>query len=162
MCMHHAMNRLFIPSLLAITLIVLNSCESIETERSEHGYAQPVLMPEDLSADERRLAPYVEDVLRRAGFRPVYGGDAEYELDFKVDDGPVNADVHLTLLRRGGAVAKSYARTGGPGIVFRREEMIRESFDKCLSDFDRQLPRRDEWNSDAGYGSSYGNHRRRY
>lgn len=157
------MHRLFTSALLALTLVMLNSCETLETERPEQGYAPPVMMPEDLSADERRLIPYVEDVLRRAGFRPVYDGGAEYELEFKVDDGPVNADVHLSLLRRGGPVAKAYARTGGPSIVFRRQEMIRESFDKCLRDFDGQLPRRDEWRDHgSGFGSSYDDYRRGY
>jgi hypothetical protein len=160
--MNAAMHRLFFSALLAMTLIMLNSCESVDSERSGQNYEQPVMMPEKLSADERRLLPYVEDVLRRAGFRPVYGGGAEYELEFVVDDGPVNADVHLTLLRRGGAVVKSYARTGGPSIVFRRQEMISESFDKCLRDFDRQLPRREEWRERTNYSSSYGDYRHSY
>ncbi|CAN5836241.1 hypothetical protein BH11VER1_BH11VER1_05240 [soil metagenome] len=145
-----------------MTLIMLNSCESVETDRPEQSRDQPVMMPEKLSDNERRLIPYVEDVLRRAGFRPVYGGGAEYELKFTVDDGPVNADVHLTLLRRGGELIKSYARTGGPSIVFRRQEMISESFDKCLRDFDRQLPRRDEWRERTNYSSSSGNYRHAY
>lgn len=156
------MHRFSFLSLLTLTLIASSSCKTIESDRSEQGYTQPVLMPENLSADERRLAPYVEDVLRRAGFRPVYGGSAEYELTFKVDDGPVNADVYLTLLRRGGSVAKAYARTGGPSIIFHRQDMIRESFDKCLRDFDRQLPRRDEWRESSGYGSSYHDQRPAY
>ncbi len=153
------MHRLFCSALLAMTLIMLNSCETVETERPG---GQPVMMPEDLSADERRLVPYVEDILRRAGFRPVYDGGAEYELKFEVDDGPVNADVHLTLLRRGGDVVKSYARTGGPSIVFRRQEMISESFDKCLRDFDNKLPRREEWRERDNYSTSYGDYRHAY
>lgn len=146
------MHRFFFSALLAMTLIMLNSCESIEPT----SIGQLVMMPENLSADERRLVPYVEDVLRHAGFRPVYDGGAEYELKFDVDDGPVNADVHLTLLRRGGELIKSYARTGGPSIVFRRQEMINESFDKCLRDFDRQLPRRGEWRERSNYGDYRG------
>jgi hypothetical protein len=153
------MHRLFFSALLAVTLMLLNSCETVET--APNG-GPPVMMPENLSADERRLVPYVEDVLRRAGFRPVYGGGAEYELKFEVDDGPVNADVHLSLLRRGGEVVRSYARTGGPSIVFRRQEMISESFEKCLRDFDSKLPRREEWRGRANYSTSYGDYRHAY
>lgn len=151
------MHRFFFSALLAMTLIMLNSCETVDTAST----GQPVMMPEHLSASEHRLIPYVEDVLRQAGFRPVYGGGAEYELKFNVDDGPVNADVHLTLLRRGGELIKSYARTGGPSIVFRRQEMINESFDKCLHDFDRQLPRRNEWH-ERSHDSAAGDYRHAY
>lgn len=152
------MHRFLFTALLAMTLLMLNSCESVESTST----GQPVMMPEKLSDNERRLIPYVEEVLHRAGFRPVYEGGAEYELKFKVDDGPVNADVHLTLLRRGGELIKSYARTGGPGIVLHRQEMIGESFDKCLRDFDRQLPRRGEWRERSNYSTSYGDYRHAY
>lgn len=93
--------------------------------------------------------PEIEDTLIRAGYRPTRDRSAEYQLEFDVDDGPVNADTHLTLSREGSEVARSYARVGGPRIILHRQEFIRQSFDKCLRDFESQLSR-------ASGGGAYG------
>ena len=103
----------------------------------------------------RSFCPEVEEALRRAGYDPGGGGDAEYALSFSVDAGPINADTALRLKRGRREVARSFARVGGPRMIFKRRKVIQESFDKALQSFERQLPqqgealaRDDRWRSD--------------
>jgi hypothetical protein len=133
------MHRLFSPTLLLLGVLALTSCETVEPVSPGRRPAPRVLIPGGLSASERELLPEVEDALVDSGFRPTYRTPADYMLAFEVDDGPVNADVHLRLTRHGQEVAHAYARTGGPGILLHRREYIRKSFDKSLDQFEDQI-----------------------
>lgn len=143
------MHRLLRPviSVLALTMALV-SCETPDYAGPGPRPAPRVLIPSELSQNEVRFMPEIEDTLIRAGYRPTRDRSAEYQLEFDVDDGPVNADTHLTLSREGSEVARSYARVGGPRIILHRQEFIRQSFDKCLRDFESQLSRA----SGGGYG----------
>ena len=132
------MHRLLAPVLLVATLL-LASCETPESVGPGRRPPPRVLMPATADASERELMPELEDALTDAGFRPTYRTPADYSLEFEVDDGPINADVHLRLLRHGEQVAHAYARTGGPRILLHRKEFIRHSFDKCLNQFESQI-----------------------
>ncbi len=134
-------------SVLALTMALV-SCETPDYAGPGPRPAPRVLIPSGLSQDEVRFMPEIEDALIRAGYRPTRDRSAEYQLDFDVDDGPVNADTHLVLSHEGSEVARSYARVGGPRIILHRQEFIRQSFDKCLRDFESQLSRA----SGGGYG----------
>lgn len=109
---------------------------------SSDRYVPRVSMPESsrLSSNENRFLPEVEDVLVRAGFRPVQGF-AEYRLEMHLEDGPVNADSMLRLLRENSEVANAKARVGGLTTIFRRSRVVEDSFRRCLDDFESQLPR---------------------
>lgn len=105
-----------------------------------------------LSANENRYLPEVEDVLVEAGYRPTQGR-AEYRLDIHLEDGPVNADSHLRMLRGNEEIANASARVGGMTTMFRRARVVEDSFRKCLGSFQSQLssarPRDDrngQWN----------------
>lgn len=147
------LHRLWVSFILAALALTLSSCET-------PGYAGPgprpaprVLMPGGLSQNEARFVPEIEDALIRAGYRPTRDRSAEYALEFEVDDGPVNADTHLILYREGSEVARAYARVGGPRILLQRQEFIRQSFEKCLNDFEGQLGRSthmDDWHRPDG------------
>lgn len=126
-----------VPLLLAS--MALTSCETSAPLGQGHRPPPLVLVPQGLSAAERELLPEVEDALADAGFRVTHRAPADYQLDFEVDDGPVNADVHLRLARHDEEVAHAYVRVGGPRILVRRREVIRESFEKCLAQFTNQI-----------------------
>lgn len=132
------MHRLLAPVLLVASFL-LASCETPESVGPGRRPPPLVLMPATADASERELMPELEDALTDAGFRPTYRTPADYSLEFEVDDGPINADVHLRLLRHGEEVARAYARTGGPRILLHRREFIRQSFDKCLNQFESQI-----------------------
>lgn len=154
------MHRLLHPVISVLALMMaLVSCETPDYAGPGPRPAPRVLIPSGLSQNEVRFMPEIEDTLIRAGYRPTRDRSAEFQLEFDVDDGPVNADTHLTLLREGSEVARSYARVGGPRIILQRQEFIRQSFDKCLRDFESQLSRA---SGGGGYGEwqrPYGSHR---
>jgi hypothetical protein len=133
------MHRLLTPTLLSLCALFLASCETVEPVSPGRRPPPKVLIPSGLGSSERELLPEVEDALSDSGLRPTYRTPADYVLAFEVDDGPVNADVHLRLLRHGEELAHAYARTGGPGILLHRREYIRKSFDKCLDQFEDQI-----------------------
>ena len=43
----------------------------------------------------------VTGVLEANGYRPTRGGNAEYSLDFSIEEGPINTDTSITLSERG-------------------------------------------------------------
>ena len=104
-------------------------------------YVPRVTMPVDLNREEQNLIGDVENMLEQNGLRPSDRSGVDYQLAFSVEDGPVNADVTLDLYQGRDRIAHAFARTGGPRIIFQRQRVIRESFDKALRQFEAQLPR---------------------
>lgn len=120
--------------------MALVSCASYDTAGYGRQYAPSVAMPYELNQNEDRYIDQVGDVLTSAGYRLSNSRSAEYSLEFSIEDGPVNADTTITLLRNGSQVATSYSRSGGPRIILQRQQVVRESFEKALSDFARRVP----------------------
>lgn len=120
-------------------------------------YIPRVTMPVNLSRNAQNLIGDVEQSLEQNGLRPTDRAGAEYQLAFSVEDGPVNADVTLDLYQGRDRVAHAFARTGGPRIIFKRQQVIRESFDKALRQFEAQLPR-----PGGGYRQAPGNYQETY
>ena len=134
--------KLIITSVLSIPFLF--SCATPDYDPSvspARPYVPRVTMPVDLNANARNLIGDVEQTLEQSGLRPTDREGAEYQLAFSVEDGPVNADVTLDLYQGRNRVAHAYARVGGPRIVFQRQRVIREAFDKALQQFEAQLPR---------------------
>ena len=108
-------------------------------------YVPRVSMPNRLNPNENQFIREVESSLQRNGLQPTDRDDGDYTLEFSIEDGPVNADTTLTLYQRRSPVARGYARVGGPAMMFKRQQYIRDSFYKALRQFDNELPR-------PGYG----------
>lgn len=142
-------------TLLAALALTLASCASYDTAGYGRQYTPAVAMPSDLNQNEDRYIDQVGDVLTSAGYRLSNSRSAEYSLEFSIEDGPVNADTTITLLRNGSEVATSYSRSGGPRIILQRQQVVRESFDKALSDFSRRVP-----SVGGGYNSGYDDYSR--
>jgi hypothetical protein len=146
--------------LLSVVSALLSSCATGPDYSSgnQRPYVPRVSMPDpgSLSANERRYLPEVENALEAAGYRPTQG-EAEYRLHIHLEDGPINADSHLTMFRGSSEIARANARVGGATMVFRRQQFVNESFQKCLSDFEVQIPRVGtgrSYNGGPGYGES--------
>lgn len=142
----------------------LTSCSTPDYDPSvspARPYIPRVTMPVDLNANEQNLIGDVEQSLEQNGLRPTDRTGADYQLTFSVEDGPVNADVTLDLFQGRNRIAHAYARVGGPRIVFQRQRVIREAFDKALQQFEPQLPRvnapGDRYRDDDGSNSNYNN-----
>lgn len=127
-----------------LSLGFLTSCTTMEYDSSTspgRPYIPRVTMPVNLNANEQNLIGDVEQSLEQNGLRPTDRSGADYQLEFSVEDGPVNADVTLDLFQGRNRIAHAYARVGGPRIVFQRQRVIREAFDKAMRQFEPQLPR---------------------
>ena len=135
----------FIKKLLLLGCCAVSSvsCTTLDSD-SETTSARPpvprVTMPVNLNREEQNLIGDVEQALEEGGLRPTDRAGAEYQLAFSVESGPVNAEVTLDLYQGRARVAQASARAGGPRILFKRQQVIREAFDKALRDFESQLP----------------------
>jgi hypothetical protein len=158
------MHRPLFSALSVLAAVTLSSCVvPIESDSGSYPSRRPapsVALPYDLSEDEQRLLPSVIDALEDAGYRTSRSRSGDLELEFKIDDGPVNADTYITLLHRGSPVARSYARVGGPAIIVRRQQVIIESFEKCLSDFERKIPAARDWDRPGDFDGYHDDYRR--
>lgn len=124
----------------AALALSLSSCATNESYGygSSERYVPTVRMPRNLDDSERRYIYEVEDVLTRAGYRLTTSNAADYELEFRIESGPINTDTYLTLTRDNGQeVATAYARSSG---LINRQQVVRQSFEKCLIEFERQVP----------------------
>ncbi len=108
-----------------------------------------VTMPLPQNRDEQALIGEVENALERNGLRPTERNGVEYQLVFSVLQGPVNTDVTLDLIQGRERVVHAFARAGGPLSVFKKQQVVRQAFDRALQQFEAQLPR-------TGGGSSGG------
>jgi hypothetical protein len=103
-------------------------------------YVPRVSMPDrsQLSANENRYLPEVENALVQAGYEPT-SGPAEYRQEIHLEVGPVNADSRLTLWRGNAEIARGAARVGGMTTLFRQSQVVAESFHRSLAEFQSQL-----------------------
>jgi hypothetical protein len=139
------MKSFFLSALGLMAALLLPACTSSSSRDPGLSPVRPyiprVTMPVEANANEQNLMVEVEQVLEAHGLRPTDRTGVDYQLVFSVEDGPVNADVTLELFQGRNRVAYAYARVGGPRIVFQRQRVIREAFDKALPQFASQLPR---------------------
>ncbi len=98
-----------------------------------------VSMPYDLNERELQYIRDVTGVLEANGYRPTRGGNAEYSLDFSIEEGPINTDTSITLSERGSTIAEGEGRDGGPQSIFDRAGVVRRSFDRALREFSSEL-----------------------
>lgn len=147
-----AMHRLLPLLPLMAALFALSACATYESSGPGRPYAPAVYIPHYRDGYEARYLSTVESTLLRAGYQLSRSRSAEYELDFRIESGPVNTDTYLTLLRDRREIVKAYARGSG---LFKRDQVIRQSFDKCLLEFENRLPHVRSHSRDA-YNGAYG------
>lgn len=146
------MTKLLLRLATSLILAALASCAGTDFDPGaapRRPHVPGVTMPLDLNRDELALIGGVERSLERNGLRPTDRREVEYQLAFSVEDGPVNADVTLDLFQGRNRIAHAHARVGGPRILFQRQRVIREAFDKALRQLETQLPR------PGGYQDAY-------
>lgn len=137
---------------IALTLVaaVSVSCSSGgSSSRPPRPYVPRVAVPESsrLSPTERQFLPDVEDALLDAGYRPTQG-NADYRLEMQLGNRAMSATSSLALFHGPTEVVRAFATSGGPKILFKRNSVIEDSFQKCLVEFQTKLPR----NPTGGFG----------
>ena len=100
-----------------------------------------VLMPRNLDQREAGYLGRIATLLEQNGLRPVDGGFAEFQLDFSIETGPVNADAVLVMRDGPRVMAQAKGRDGGPRIILNRSGVVDNAVNACLSDFSAQLRR---------------------
>ena len=98
-------------------------------------------MPRNLDQREAGYLGMIGGMLEQNGYQPVNGGYADYELDFTIETGPVNADATLTLRQGPRIINQATGRDGGPRIIIDRNGVVRNAVDRCLNEFAPRLPR---------------------
>ena len=135
--------KVLAPLLLLVVAALLSSCASLpdrEDDRDRYdGPPRVVIHPH--SVHERRYSSLASDYFEQAGYIVSNGGRGEYELEFTLDDGPINAVVNMTLIKRGRTLAEVEGKAGGPRMLFDREGIIREAFEDAFRQLDSDLPR---------------------
>jgi hypothetical protein len=131
------MHRL-LPLLASGSLLILGSCAT-RTEFRPEGGPVTVGMPAELSERERGYVGEVETALRGAGYLPVRHGAGELELEFRISEGPINADTTLELRDGGTVLAQGEGRGSGVPMIG-RDKVTERSFRKAFDDFQAVLP----------------------
>jgi hypothetical protein len=116
-----------------------------------------VLLPYELDERETGYMRQITGMLRENGYQTVRGGYADYQLDFSIETGPVNADANLVLREGNRTVAQGFGRDGGPRIILNRNQVVRNAVDRCLAEFEPQLQ-----NARRSYGGQRGDYYNRY
>ena len=136
---------------LALACLSLTQCVTPDGYDQHNGGGSRiryVSMPYDLNERELQYIRDVTGVLEANGYRPTRGGNAEYNLDFSIEEGPINTDTTITLSERGSTIAEGAGRDGGPQSIFDRASVVRRSFDRALREFSGQL-------GSGGYDQGY-------
>jgi hypothetical protein len=89
---------------------------------------------------EQRMLPEFVDALKDAGYTPVET-PAEFIAEFRINEGPINAETRMNLAHRGESLAYAASRLGGPAKLFRGDQYAERSFFDALRKYEHQLPR---------------------
>jgi hypothetical protein len=89
---------------------------------------------------EKRLLPELVEALQDAGYQ-ITEGQAEFQADFRINQGPINAETRMNFSRGNQSLAYATGRVGGPAKLFKGDQYAESSFFKCLQDFEYQLPK---------------------
>jgi hypothetical protein len=147
-------------SLLLCGLLASFFFSSCQTTPSGPGSAPrrpTVLLPYELDEREASYMRQITGMLNQYGYNPVRGGYADYELDFSIETGPINADANLTLREGHRTVAQGFGRDGGPRIILNRNQVVRNAVERCLAEFEPQLR-----SARRSYGGQRGDYYNRY
>jgi hypothetical protein len=128
---------------LSLSIMVVSSCVMPPPTGGPGFNAPPpprVLMPIDLTVREQAYVPEIENVLRRAGYDPIYRGDADQLLEFTIDEGPINVLTFIRLVDHGRTVGLGEGRAAGPPLI-NRNQVLADSFYQALRMFEGRLSR---------------------
>lgn len=131
---------------LVISGLTMIGCVAVPpAQREADRRERMVTMPLNPDMRERQYLPEVASVLEDADFSPVLDGGVPNELQFDIDEGPINTVVTARLIRRGQVFASAEGRDGGPRSLIDRAGVVRSAVGRCLRDFSDQLERAFEW-----------------
>ena len=140
------MNKSMLLLPLAISALTMIGCVSVPpAQREADRRDRMVTMPMNPDMRERQYLPDVASVLEDADFSPVIDGGVPNQLEFDIDEGPINTVVTVRLIRRGQVFASAEGRDGGPRSLIDRSGVVRNAVHRCLRDFEDQLNRASEW-----------------
>jgi hypothetical protein len=123
---------------VGVGLVFLGGCAT-RTEFTPDGGPVTVGMPAELTDRERGYMTEVDSALRGAGYVPVRHGAGELELDFRIEEGPINTDT--TIVLQDGRTVLAEGRNRGSGIpLIGRDKVAERSFRKAFDDFQAALP----------------------
>ncbi|MGJ8633551.1 MAG: hypothetical protein ACSHX7_06500 [Luteolibacter sp.] len=136
--------------LAALCTILLASCVAPRTPYMADR-SPTIGMPAKLSARERSFIPEVESALTDAGLVPLSYGRGEYQLEYSIEEGPINTDTRIAILESGSEIIAGQGRASGAPLIGRTgvaEKSFKKSFDQFTRDLS-VLSRRRGWGKNA-------------
>lgn len=129
---------------LALAGALLSGCITSRKPFTPQSGPPTVGMPAELSDREASFVHQLESVLRDRGYVAVRHGAGDFQLEFKIAEGPINIDTRIELLDDTRSLALGEGRGAGAPLV-KRDEVAERSFERAFQAFDAALP-------DAGAG----------
>ena len=131
--------------------VSLSACATSRTPFTPESGPPTVGMPAQVSAKERLFIPDLENALRGDGYMPVRAGAGDYQLEFQIQEGPINTDTRIEMTEAGRRVAIGNGRAAGAPL-FGRSKVAEKSFSRAFEQFQAAVP-------NGGRGGSHGSGR---
>lgn len=123
-----------------VAAVSLSACATSRTAFTPQSGPPTVGMPAEVSAKERLFIPDLENALRGDGYVTVRSGAGDYQLEFQIQEGPINTDTRIELLEGGKRVAIGNGRAAGAPL-FGRSKVAEKSFSRAFEQFQSAMPR---------------------
>lgn len=123
---------------LGTALLFGAGCAS-RSEFIPEGSGTTVGMPGTLSERERLHIGEVDAALRSGGYLPVKHGSGEFQLKFRISDGPIHARTKIQLRDGWSVLAEGRGAVAG-WPMFGRDRVVEQSFQQAFGEFQSGLP----------------------
>ncbi|WP_193212818.1 hypothetical protein [Luteolibacter marinus] len=148
--------NLLLRCLAALALVMsFTACGTSRSEFTPQGGPPTVGMPAELSERERNYIPQLDTALRDRGYLPVRHGAGDFQLEFKIAEGPIHADTTIGLFEDERQVAGGRGRGAGAPMIG-RDKVADRSFQRAFDEFQSSLsgsaPAAPDDNAPAGAG----------
>lgn len=126
--------------LLAFAAVLsLSACGTSRTAFAPESGPPTIGMPAQVSAKERLFIPDLEEALRNNGYVPVRSGGGDYQLEFQIQEGPINTDTRIEMTENGSRVAIGTGRAAGAPLIG-RSKVAEKSFGRAFEQFRSEMP----------------------
>lgn len=134
----------------AASAALLSSCATNRSAFAPENHQPTVGMPAQLSDRERSYISNLDSSLRGEGFLPVRHGAGDMQLEFQMDEGPINTDTTIQLFEGRRVIASGSGRAAGAPMIG-RSKVADKSFNRAYEVFQSSLSSRSGYRQSESY-----------